>query len=431
MQVHCVTAAICVMAVALTVVDDNGTKGGALSAAQLGPTPGDVYREYATHNGGAKDWRVTDPAATARGANRFLPNPVLKIRIDDLTDAIRAEALLDRWGGHAGTKHKRILFNNNNWIRLPELTTTPQGTPPENYYSQDNPVVAVPLDHLKVGENTFAGGIGDENKSSWGQWGLYSLILRIYYDPAKKEHATGRIVTPTPGSSFGENPTIKLNCSSDTSRVDVLASYDGYDEDGDGVFSGWHQAYFQPSRGAAAVLQHHVGTHKTPPYELKWNTQFVPDQRPSEVQLAARIRNTAGVWWFAKVVDQLSLVRSDHSVKLYRAQDVPEHFAVRVDQTKSCRIPIPASDPLDRAENAVLHYCTWHGWDGHHAQLTLNEHAHANQGNNHHFDYDVIPIPVGQLKSGNNTFTIHSDTHHHMLEVLWPGPAITVRYRLR
>jgi hypothetical protein len=40
------------------------------------------------------------------------------------------------------------------------------------------------------------------------------------------------------------------------------------------------------------------------------------------------------------------------------------------------------------------------------------------------------PIPVAELKAGPNRFTIHSDTKHHMLEVLWPGPAITVRYRL-
>jgi hypothetical protein len=100
---------------------------GAKGPAVLGPKPGDVYREYAIHNGGNFDWRVTDPRAKHEGAKTFLPNPVLTINVRDLKGAIRAEAVLDRWGGHAGTKDKLIRLNDNEWITLPELTTTPKG----------------------------------------------------------------------------------------------------------------------------------------------------------------------------------------------------------------------------------------------------------------------------------------------------------------
>lgn len=109
-----------------------------------GPQPGEVYREYAVHNGGNRDWRVTDPQARAPGAHEFLPNPVLELEIGDLQHAVRAEALLDRWGGHLRTTDKRIRFNGNAWLRVPELTTTPGGRA-EYYYSQDNPVLDVPL----------------------------------------------------------------------------------------------------------------------------------------------------------------------------------------------------------------------------------------------------------------------------------------------
>jgi hypothetical protein len=34
------------------------------------------------------------------------------------------------------------------------------------------------------------------------------------------------------------------------------------------------------------------------------------------------------------------------------------------------------------------------------------------------------------LRVGANVFTISSDTQEHMLEVHWPGPALTVRYRM-
>jgi hypothetical protein len=106
-----------------------------LAAAEPGPKPGDVYREYSTHNGGSTDWRVTDPNATNPGAKKFLPNPVLSVRIDDPSHAIRAEALLDRWGGHTGTTPKKIRFNGNDWISLPELATTPEGDRPEMFYT--------------------------------------------------------------------------------------------------------------------------------------------------------------------------------------------------------------------------------------------------------------------------------------------------------
>lgn len=55
-----------------------------------GPQPGDVYREYTSDHGGGRDWRVTDPRATAEGAGEFLPNPKLRVEIDDLEHAIRA-----------------------------------------------------------------------------------------------------------------------------------------------------------------------------------------------------------------------------------------------------------------------------------------------------------------------------------------------------
>ena len=73
-----------------------------------GPGAGDVYREtlLAIHFG--DDWRVTDPDALNSGAADFLPNPVLSLEVPDLTGAVRAEMIIDRWGGHPGTSNKRI-----------------------------------------------------------------------------------------------------------------------------------------------------------------------------------------------------------------------------------------------------------------------------------------------------------------------------------
>ena len=124
-------------------------------AAGLGPQPGDIYREYPKNIKVGDNWRVTDPNAGNAGAKEFLPNPVLTIEIEDLESALRAEVVIDRWGGHPGTSFKRMRFNGNSWIDLPELTTTPEGRNPTCYMYQDNPVFEVPLEYLQEGTNTF------------------------------------------------------------------------------------------------------------------------------------------------------------------------------------------------------------------------------------------------------------------------------------
>lgn len=142
----------------------------------------------------------------------------------------------------------------------------------------------------------------------------------------------------------------------------------------------------------------------------------------------ARIQDMSGLWHVTETVSNLTLKRNEHSVRLYRATDVPERFGVRTDQTKSCTIPVPGSVDLASAMDAHLHLRTWHGWDGSHSPFRLNEHKHLINGKNHHYDYDALPIPANELQNGDNEFTIHSKSEHHMLEVLWPGPAISARF---
>lgn len=253
--------------------------GLTVEAQTKGPQPGEVYREYSAHNG-RDDWRVTDPKATPERAREKLPNPVLNIAIDDLEGVVRAEALLDRWGGHIRTTDKRIRFNGNDWLTVPELTTTPGGERAEYYFSQDNPIIEVPVSHLRKGMNTFEGTCGAVEGFGWGQWGLYSLIVRVYYDPDKKGHVRGEIVYPATGGTIGENPTIRIACSRGTARVDLLAWYEGYDDAGGGGFLDWHGSYHQPLRGAPAGLRDHVGTMWRAPYDLVVGHSLGAGSRP-------------------------------------------------------------------------------------------------------------------------------------------------------
>ncbi len=395
-----------------------------------GPRPGDVYKEFALHNVGDKAWRVTSPQAENPGAKKYLPNPIWEITVDDLDGAVRAEIMMDRWGGHLDTINPQIRVNNSAWISIHPPVMSDGRNLPEDYYFQDNPVVPIPLELLKVGRNVFEGTCGHKKPGGWGQWGLYSLLLRVYYDPSLKPHAVGRIISPRCGDVITENPLILVDVVPDqVDRVDLFAWYEGYDENGDGRFRDWHGGWFKPYRDEPAEWQGHVGTIREEPFRMVWNTRYVPDQPPGEIRLIARIRHRSGVWSVTEEVSQLTLQRQGESVALYRTRNFPPDFGVRTGQRRTCVIPLPNNYNPENVVEASLHYRTWHGWDKHHAPYLLNDYSRPHEGKNHHYHYHIHLIPPEVLRAGENHFTIFSETDHHMLEILWPGPALIIRER--
>ena len=393
------------------------------------PQPGEVYREYRLTMRGQHDWRVTQPYAVNERANVFLPNPRLTLQVDDLRDAVRAEALIDRWGGHPGTPDKQVRFNDGAWITLPELTTTPAGQPPELFYSHDNLTISVPLADLKEGENTVEGTCGRQFGAglNWGQWGWTSLILRVYYDPPRRAHATAAIESPRPGETLGENPRIIVAVSGDVDQVDVLAFHEGYDENGDGVFRDWHQLYTHDRRHPASPeeprIAHHAGSATEAPYEVVWNTRWVPDQEEGAVMLMARVRSRDGLWYASEIVKGLSLRRDGEAVRLYRPLAVPEDCGVRADRWCAMTIRLPGNPA--QAREASLHLRTWNGAN---ESFWINSHEQAIEGGNHTFAYTVHPVEPAELRRGDNVIEFHSTTEHHAIEVCWPGPALMVRF---
>jgi hypothetical protein len=390
----------------------------------IGPQPGDVYREYTANMAVKDNWRVTDPNAGHQGAGEFLPNAVLNLNISDLDGAVRAEAVIDRWGGHAGTSGKRIRFNGNEWLPLPELETTPEGERPECYMYQDNPIIAIPLEHLKEGPNTFEGICGDQVCFSfnWGQWGWYSLILRIYYNKNRR-HSVGGIVLPLEGEKFEDFPSVKVEATSPrgVSRVDIIGYYEAFDMDGDGVFSEW-QRYYQ-----GTSLTNNIGSALSEPWEVTWNTEWVPDQEEGSIKLIARIRDNAGIWFVTDEVRNLSLIRDTVSVKMYKPESVPQRFTVRINREMSCEVNIPGSESLDQATEATVHLRTWNGIED---NFVLNDsYSSPIGGNNHFFGYSIREIPVSVVVNGANKISFTSPTEHHGPEILWPGPVIMVRFK--
>ncbi len=391
----------------------------------LGPQPGDIYREYSVDLKIKNNWRVTDPNSGQQGAGEFLPNPVLMVNISDLDGAARAEVLIDRWGGHPGTSGKMVRFNGRQWLSLPKLTTTPEGEEPDCYMSQDNPVIEVPLEHLREGANTFEGTCGDQVCFSfnWGQWGWYGIVLRVYYHQDKR-HPGGRIAPPEEAGILRDFPTVKLEASSRVgiSRVDFIGYYNGFDVDGDGVFTQWQRYY----RGTS--LTNHLGSALAEPWEVTWNTRWVPDQQQGAIKLIARIRDNNGIWFVTEALEGLTLLRDTLSVRMYRPLSVPRKFWVRDNREMSCEVGIPESEPLEQATEAAMHLRTWNGIDD---NFVIND-SFSGQigGNDHFFKYSIRAIPPASLTKGITKISFSSPTEHHGTELLWPGPVIMVRYKV-
>ncbi len=424
--------------------------GQAISQIRLtGPQPGDIYREYArvmlpTQG---EEWRVTDPNInldTYPQAAGFVPNPQIDLTVDDLDGAVRAEATMIIWGGHISTYGKKLRFNGNAWITLPEFDTSngiPAGHLGINYIGQSILTVPVPLAHLQAGANTFEGtnegqlGGPDGYGFGWGQHGWYGMMVRIYYGPSKT-HVTGTVTSPAQNGTMTDNPSITVGVTGSADRVDVLAYYDGYDTDGDGRYQEYHHDYHMQTGETQLAIRNHVGTATSSPFIVNWDTKWVPDQLAGSVKLLARIRGSNGVWYVTPEVTNLSLARTGKSVRLYKPFDTPERAWARGDlDVVRINVNIPPSTNLADATDAVYLNRTWNGLDNvrepgesHYRRLNSWEDP-SEYGGNHYFSYDVRAVPLAELRTGNNEFSFFSETvAHHGMEIIWPGPGLQVEY---
>jgi hypothetical protein len=416
------------------------------------PQPGDVYKEYMVWNDyHENNWRVTDPNISLTAfpdVAPFLPNPTLSVTLDDLTDATRAEVLIAEWGGHVGTTNRTLAFNGNTALTIPELASIngiPDGHQGQCYMSEPMVGIDVPLSHLRAGTNTFRASSGGQTCYGWGwgQWGMYGLVIRVYYDPAKKAHPTGTITSPLSGGTISDNPVVAASVSAGVNRVDFLAYYDDYSTDGVGVYQEYHHDYHFAKDEGSVSIKNHVGTATSAPWQTTWNTTWVQDQSLGGVKIHARLRDGSGVWYVTPEAANVSIVRVGKSVKMYKAQGVPEEFWAQGyssgDSPISCTATIPSADGLGSATGALLHLRTWNGNNEkfysepgrmeHYARVNSYTLPEASYGSGHFYSYDRVSIPTGSLVSGTNTFSFFANTQkEHGIEISWPGPALSIAY---
>ncbi len=395
-----------------------------VSAEAIFPPSGTVFRE-ATVQMKDNAWRVIQPDTNGEEAQHYLPNPVITVPGVDLTEAVSANLLMEFWNGHLSTVGKRFRLNGKTWI---PFETPLHGTIPgrENEYAaQLSLAVPIPLAHLVAGDNRLEGTCGT-NAWNWGQWGWYCGVIRTVCAPSVKPLAA-RIVMPAGGATIADNPVIELAADdpSAITAVRFFAWYDGLDEGGDGVGKDWHGMLRRDG------WEGHVGSLTAAPWQLTWDTTWLPDQPASSIKLVAHVQDRRGLWTVTPVVDGLTLKRS-HTIQLYRSQQVDLWAWVRDGVVKSSIVAIPFHHDLAKAESARLSLRSWNVENNEigHTPLRINSGPWLTHltGPGHWFHDGLFTLDPKLLQTGHNLLTFTSTTKHHGCEIMWPGPAILVRY---
>ena len=121
--------------------------------------------------------------------------------------------------------------------------------------------------------------------------------------------------------------------------------------------------------------------------------------------------------------------RTDEVVQILTPASTPKPFWSRANRVQECTISVDV-DPANIVA-AELNVVAWTGGAGDvDDYFTLNgRHFPIAQGEEHEVVYSKIAIDPAILRPGENTIVLRSDTTHHGIEILRPGPALTIRYR--
>ena len=389
--------------------------------AAAAPGPGDVFREYYWTNEGGD----ADGTLRVGGKLDYGGGPIELTHEFDLKHATRAEVVVEKLLCHAGTRGLALSVNGHDWIEIPEADGIPE--PQWDYQHHTYPTVRVPLKQLHSGtENQFRMRVSDEHPWDWPQNLIYGVHFRIYYDAEHKPHPTGRLTAPSQGAQPGTSVTLQAESSSpngEIERVDFLGRFKGVDLDGDGRYLEWHYHYHK------GRLTGHIGTATGPPWSVRWDTSWVPDQ-PRPFRLAARVTDETGLTWFTHPVDGLTFDRSGLSVELCKPYDVPQAWVTRSDeQGEKFRI----TGDLEKATAARL---VWRSWSpGYMEGVFINGHkVFHREGPRYAYYVHRVPVKdLSVLKPRENTPTNGKTTKQngqkvHGMEVNWPGIMVLIRY---
>ncbi|MBN2127892.1 MAG: hypothetical protein JW741_00270, partial [Sedimentisphaerales bacterium] len=309
--------------------------------------------------------------------------------------------------------------------RVPEAEAIPY--PPWQYQHHTYPVVPVPLSFLKSGAgNRFRMRVDPEHPWKWPQNLIYGVHFRIYYDPAKKPHPTGRIISPESGAALGKTVQLQVEAESPCGaikRAEYVGHYEDVNYEGDGRYTQWHYHFFH------GRITHHIGTATETPYAVTWDTSWVPDQE-QPMALAARIVDSTGMIYMTEAVTDLRLDRDGFSVELCKPYDIPKKWVTRSGEKEERFV---VTGDLQKATAARL---LWSSWSpGYMRGIYINgERVFDQEGPKYQYYFHRVTLDdVGVFQGGVNILktgkTPKIGGHMvHGMEVNWPGIMVLIQY---
>ena len=345
---------------------------------------------------------------------------------EDLSQAASAELYLELWGGHPGVANKRFVLNGKGTYRLPEV-----GAAAKNC-TYSYPTVPLKLAELIRGENVLAFTC-DRGGAFWGHYLIRAACVRLGLKPggpalrrAGLASFSTRVAVRASGGG-AEAVELSVPVAPDVAkriaRVEYWGRYAGYDENGDGRFDDWHG--FTKDRKPAGIL----GTATDPPFALRWDLSMVPPAAKLAARARVHWRDAPGIVYETPAAQAAFPARRGRRVALYTSKDLPRPFWSRAGRAMKCTINLDVAPA--KIERAELHVVIWDGGKGATPEpFTLNGRALAVAGGGRHdVLYRIVPVDPRLLRRGANEVRVLSDTKHHGIEVVLPGPALMVRSR--
>jgi hypothetical protein len=345
---------------------------------------------------------------------------------EDLFGLESAELYLELWGGHPGTDNKRVIVNGKQTYPLGD-----DGTEEKNC-TYSYPVIPLKVQHLVSGQNAFQFAC-DRGDTFWGHFIIDEAAVRCYLKPdhpdLKKinlQDFDARVRLQQQNSTLLDKADISLSYPERFEKsiisVEYFGRYKGFDDNGNGLDNDWH-GYTHDRK-----YVNHIGKVTSPPFSLTWDTSMIPSQS-EPMAIKALVHLKEGFYYWTEVLDGLIFPAQRNNVELYKCTVLPKPFWSRASRTVTATINLPLS-PVN-AKSARLKVRVWDGGEGtvkEHFKINGHPYSITSGQANHDLVFTNVGVNVEHLKRGSNTLTLLSDTEHHGIEVLLPGPCLLLRY---
>lgn len=375
-------------------------------------------------------FRVNAPEAVLHpkfgSRNETFSSGMMQIRMPEDPRLLEgADLYLELWGGHPGTANKRVTINGRSTYAIAEVGTA------SKHCTHQYPVIRLKPSDLVNGYNALQFAC-DQGTTFWGHFIVDNACLRARLKPDHPDLVAAGLVgfaaavEARPHQSERMVLELRATAPERIAGVDYQGYYRGYNENGAIEPFTWHG--FTKHRRPEAYL----GRATEAPFRIVWDQSMLPAQEGAAVRAIVHFREFANLVYTTAPLEGLRIPpRPDHVVELYPARELPAPFWSRAGRRQHATIDLDVEP--ERIERAELHIVLWDGGRGSvEHPVTLNGHPVPAAGEGEHdVLYRRLEIEPRLLRRSGNRVEIFSDTEHHGIEVLLPGPALMIRARAR